>query len=75
MAYVIVEPIAGNMGTVPPREGFLEGLRSLCTDEGIALIFDEVMRGFRVAHGGAQELYGVTLEMTTLGKTIGGGFL
>jgi glutamate-1-semialdehyde 2,1-aminomutase len=61
------------MGTVPPREGFLEGLRSLCTDEGIVLIFDEVMTGFRVAYGGAQELYGVTPDMTTLGKIIGGG--
>lgn len=70
---IIVEPVAGNMGTVPPREGFLEGLRSLCTDEGIVLIFDEVMSGFRVAYGGAQELYNVTPDMTTLGKIIGGG--
>jgi glutamate-1-semialdehyde 2,1-aminomutase len=61
------------MGTVPPAEGFLEGLRSICTDEGIVLIFDEVMTGFRVAYGGAQELYGVTPDMTTLGKIIGGG--
>jgi glutamate-1-semialdehyde 2,1-aminomutase len=73
VACIIVEPIAGNMGTVPPREGFLEGLRSLCTDEGIVLIFDEVMTGFRVAYGGAQELFGVTPDMTTLGKIIGGG--
>ena len=73
IACIIVEPIAGNMGTVPPREGFLEGLRSLCTEEGIVLIFDEVMTGFRVAYGGAQELYGVTPDMTTLGKIIGGG--
>ncbi|HTP63973.1 MAG TPA: glutamate-1-semialdehyde 2,1-aminomutase [Geobacteraceae bacterium] len=73
VACIIVEPIAGNMGTVPPAEGFLEGLRSLCTDEGIVLIFDEVMTGFRVAYGGAQELYGVTPDMTTLGKIIGGG--
>jgi glutamate-1-semialdehyde 2,1-aminomutase len=73
IACIIVEPIAGNMGTVPPREGFLEGLRSLCTEEGIILIFDEVMTGFRVAYGGAQELYGVTPDMTTLGKIIGGG--
>jgi glutamate-1-semialdehyde 2,1-aminomutase len=73
IACVIVEPIAGNMGTVPPAEGFLEGLRALCTEEGIVLIFDEVMTGFRVAYGGAQELYGVTPDMTTLGKIIGGG--
>jgi glutamate-1-semialdehyde 2,1-aminomutase len=70
---IIVEPVAGNMGTVPPREGFLEGLRSICTEEGMVLIFDEVMTGFRVAYGGAQELYGVTPDMTTLGKIIGGG--
>jgi len=73
IACIIVEPIAGNMGTVPPREGFLEGLRTICSDEGIVLIFDEVMSGFRVAYGGAQELYGVTPDMTTLGKIIGGG--
>jgi glutamate-1-semialdehyde 2,1-aminomutase len=73
IACLIVEPIAGNMGTVPPVEGFLEGLRSICTDEGIVLIFDEVMTGFRVAYGGAQEIYGVTPDMTTLGKIIGGG--
>jgi glutamate-1-semialdehyde 2,1-aminomutase len=73
IACIIVEPVAGNMGTVPPREGFLEGLREICTDEGIVLIFDEVMSGFRVAYGGAQELYGVTPDMTTLGKIIGGG--
>src|SRR5512145_971209 len=73
VACIIIEPIAGNMGTVPPRPGFLEGLRQLCTDEGIVLIFDEVMSGFRVAYGGAQEVYGVTPDMTTLGKIIGGG--
>lgn len=73
IACIIVEPIAGNMGTVPPREGFLEGLRTICTEEGIVLIFDEVMSGFRVAYGGAQEVYGVTPDMTTLGKIIGGG--
>ncbi len=73
VACIIVEPIAGNMGTVPPRAGFLEGLREICTNEGIILIFDEVMTGFRVAYGGAQELYGVTPDMTTLGKIIGGG--
>ena len=73
IACIIVEPVAGNMGTVPPREGFLEGLRDLCTNEGIILIFDEVMSGFRVSYGGAQELLGVTPDMTTLGKIIGGG--
>jgi glutamate-1-semialdehyde 2,1-aminomutase len=73
VAGVIIEPIAGNMGTVPPQPGFLEGLRQLCTDEGIVLIFDEVMSGFRVAYGGAQEVYGVIPDMTTLGKIIGGG--
>ena len=73
VACVIIEPIAGNMGTVPPRPGFLEGLRQLCTDEGIVLIFDEVMSGFRVAYGGAQEVYGITPDLTTLGKIIGGG--
>ncbi len=73
IACIIVEPVAGNMGTVPPREGFLEGLKEICTLEGIILIFDEVMSGFRVAYGGAQELYGVTPDMTTLGKIIGGG--
>ena len=73
VACIILEPVAGNMGTVPPRPGFLEGLRELCTNEGIILIFDEVMSGFRVAYGGAQELYGVTPDMTTLGKIIGGG--
>ena len=73
IACIIVEPVAGNMGTVPPREGFLEGLRTICSEEGIILIFDEVMSGFRVAYGGAQELYGVTPDMTTLGKIIGGG--
>lgn len=73
IACVIVEPVAGNMGTVPPAPGFLEGLRSLCDSEGILLIFDEVMTGFRVAYGGAQELYGVTPDLTTLGKIIGGG--
>ncbi|HIJ80148.1 MAG TPA: glutamate-1-semialdehyde 2,1-aminomutase [Desulfuromonadales bacterium] len=73
IACIIIEPLAGNMGTVPPREGFLEGLRQICTNEGIVLIFDEVMSGFRVALGGVQELCGVTPDMTTLGKIIGGG--
>ncbi len=73
IACVIVEPVAGNMGTVIPRPGFLEGLREICSNEGIILIFDEVMSGFRVSYGGAQSLYGVTPDMTTLGKIIGGG--
>jgi glutamate-1-semialdehyde 2,1-aminomutase len=73
LAGVIVEPIAGNMGCVPPKPGFLEGLRSLCTAHGTVLIFDEVMTGFRVAPGGAQQRLGVTPDMTTLGKIIGGG--
>jgi len=72
-AAIIVEPVAGNMGTIPPEPGFLEGLRSLCDNNGIILIFDEVMTGFRVALGGAQDRYGVTPDLTTLGKIIGGG--
>jgi len=73
IAAIIVEPVAGNMGTVPPAEGFLHGLRSLCDNNNIVLIFDEVMTGFRVARGGAQERYGITPDLTTLGKIIGGG--
>ncbi len=73
VAAVIVEPVVGNMGCVPPQTGFLEGLRSLCTHYGALLIFDEVMTGFRVALGGAQDLYGVKPDLTTLGKIIGGG--
>ena len=73
LAAVILEPVVGNMGLVPPAPGFLQGLRELCTRHGIVLIFDEVMTGFRLARGGAQELYGVTPDMTTLGKIIGGG--
>jgi glutamate-1-semialdehyde 2,1-aminomutase len=73
VACVIVEPVAGNMGCVPPLPGFLEGLREVCTKEGALLIFDEVMTGFRLAAGGAQELYGITPDLTTLGKVIGGG--
>lgn len=72
-AAVIVEPVAGNMGTIPPAQGFLEGLHSLCDNNDILLIFDEVMTGFRVAPGGAQERYGVTPDLTTLGKILGGG--
>ncbi len=74
IAAIIVEPIAGNMGVVPPRDGFLQGIRALCDTYGVVLIFDEVITGFRVALGGAQELYGVTPDLTTLGKIIGGGF-
>ncbi len=73
IAAVIIEPVAGNMGVIPPAEGFLSGLRALTEREGALLIFDEVMTGFRVALGGAQELYGVTPDLTTLGKVIGGG--
>jgi len=73
IAAVIVEPVAGNMNLVAPRPEFLESLRSLCTRHGAVLIFDEVMTGFRVALGGAQALYGVTPDLTTLGKVIGGG--
>jgi len=73
IASVMVEPVAGNMGCVPPAPGFLEGLRKLCTDNEALLIFDEVMCGFRVSFGGAQGLYGVTPDMTAFGKIIGGG--
>jgi len=73
VACIIVEPIAGNMGCIPPEPGFLEGLRELADAHDIVLIFDEVMTGFRVAPGGAQERYGVTPDLTCLGKIIGGG--
>ncbi|MFN7086607.1 MAG: glutamate-1-semialdehyde 2,1-aminomutase [Burkholderiales bacterium] len=73
IAAVIVEPVAGNMNLVTPRPGFLELLRKLCTKHGSVLIFDEVMTGFRVALGGAQSLYGIKPDLTTLGKVIGGG--
>ena len=73
IAAVILEPVAGNMGCVAPEPGYLQGLRDLCTRKGILLIFDEVMTGFRLAAGGAQELYQVTPDLTTLGKIIGGG--
>jgi glutamate-1-semialdehyde 2,1-aminomutase len=73
IAAIIIEPVAGNMGLVTPVHGFLEGLRTLCDQEGIVLIFDEVMTGFRLAKGGAQERLGVKPDMTTLGKIIGGG--
>jgi glutamate-1-semialdehyde 2,1-aminomutase len=73
IAALILEPVVGNMGCVPPADGFLVGLRNICDEEGIVLIFDEVMTGFRLAKGGAQELYGIKPDMTTLGKIIGGG--
>ena len=73
IACIIVEPVAGNMNCIPPVPGFLEGLRELCSKHGSVLIFDEVMTGFRVARGGAQEYYGVSPDLTTLGKVIGGG--
>jgi glutamate-1-semialdehyde 2,1-aminomutase len=73
IAAVIVEPIAGNMNMVPPVEGFLDTLRTRCTDAGALLILDEVMTGFRVARGGAQELFGIKPDLTTIGKVVGGG--
>lgn len=73
VAAVIVEPVAGNMGCIPPAPGFLQGLRTLTERYGVVLIFDEVMTGFRLGRGGAQQLYGVTPDLTTLGKILGGG--
>jgi glutamate-1-semialdehyde 2,1-aminomutase len=73
LAAIVVEPIAGNMGVVPPAAGFLEALRRLCDASGALLVFDEVITGFRVARGGAQELYGVLPDLTILGKIVGGG--
>ena len=73
VAAIIVEPVAGNMGCVPPAEGFLQGLRQICDERGTLLILDEVMTGFRVSYGGAQQLYGIRPDITTLGKIIGGG--
>ncbi|NME70829.1 glutamate-1-semialdehyde 2,1-aminomutase [Flammeovirga aprica] len=73
VAALIIEPVPGNMGLVIPNEGYLQSLRTICDREGIVLIFDEVMTGFRLAKGGAQEVFGVTPDMTTLGKIIGGG--
>jgi glutamate-1-semialdehyde 2,1-aminomutase len=73
IAAIIVEPIAGNMGVVPPKDGFLAGLRDRCTAHGIVLIFDEVISGFRASAGGAQAVFGVTPDLTCLGKIIGGG--
>jgi glutamate-1-semialdehyde 2,1-aminomutase len=73
IAAIIVEPVGGNMGCIPPAEGFLQGLRDICTQEGIVLIFDEVMTGFRLALGGAQERFGIYADLVTYGKVIGGG--
>ncbi|MDB2493300.1 glutamate-1-semialdehyde 2,1-aminomutase [Flavobacteriaceae bacterium] len=73
IACIIVEPVAGNMGCIPPHPGFLEGLRNLCDEHGAVLIFDEVMTGFRLARGGVQELYGVNADIVCFGKVIGGG--
>ncbi|MAQ02068.1 MAG: glutamate-1-semialdehyde-2,1-aminomutase [Alteromonadaceae bacterium] len=73
IACIIVEPVAGNMNCIPPVDGFLQGLRDICDEHGAVLIFDEVMTGFRVSRGGAQERYGVTPDLTCLGKVIGGG--
>ncbi|SRX54230.1 glutamate-1-semialdehyde 2,1-aminomutase [Aequorivita sp. CIP111184] len=73
IACIIIEPVAGNMGCIPPAKGFLEGLRNLCDQNNILLIFDEVMTGFRLAAGGVQELFGVKADIVTFGKVIGGG--
>ena len=73
IAAIFVEPVAGNMGCIPPAPGFLEGLRTICDSEGIVLVFDEVMTGFRLAAGGAQERLGVNADLVTYGKVIGGG--
>lgn len=73
IACVIIEPVAGNMNCILPRDGYLQGLRELCTQHGALLVFDEVMTGFRVALGGAQQLYGITPDLSTFGKIIGGG--
>ncbi|MCB9699364.1 MAG: glutamate-1-semialdehyde 2,1-aminomutase [Alphaproteobacteria bacterium] len=74
VAAVILEPVAGNMGTVAPLPGYLQALRELCTRHGALLVFDEVMTGFRVARGGAQELFGITPDLTCMGKVVGGGY-
>ena len=73
VAAIIIEPVAGNMGCIPPLPGYLEQLRSLCTSHGIVLVFDEVMTGFRLAAGGAQELYNIQADLVTYGKVIGAG--
>ena len=74
IATLIIEPVTGNMGCIAPAEGYLQGLRDLCDTHGVVLIFDEVMTGFRVHKGCAQALYGVTPDLTTLGKIVGGGY-
>ncbi len=74
IAVVVVEPVAANMGVVPPDPGFLAGIRALCSDHGTVLLFDEVITGFRIAYGGAQSFYGITPDVTTVGKVMGGGF-
>jgi glutamate-1-semialdehyde 2,1-aminomutase len=73
IACIIIEPVAGNMGCIPPQEGFLQGLRDLCTANNILLVFDEVMTGFRLAKGGAQQLFGIAADIVCFGKVIGGG--
>lgn len=73
IAAIIIEPVAGNMGCIPPKDGFLQALRSLCDENGTLLIFDEVMTGFRLAKGGAQELFGIKADIVAFGKVIGGG--
>ncbi|QQR89447.1 MAG: glutamate-1-semialdehyde 2,1-aminomutase [Myxococcales bacterium] len=73
IAALIIEPVAGNMGCVPPQEGYLQGLRELCSEAGVVLVFDEVMTGFRVHHGGAQARYGVRPDLSCFGKIVGGG--
>jgi glutamate-1-semialdehyde 2,1-aminomutase len=73
IAAIIIEPVAGNMGCIPPKKGFLEDVRQLCTDNGILLIFDEVMTGFRLARGGVQELLNIKADIVCFGKVIGGG--
>src|SRR5256885_5384259 len=73
LAAIFVEPVAGNMGVVPPEPGFLETLRTLCDASGALLVFDEVITGFRLGRGGAQERYGVRPDLTILGKIVGGG--
>jgi len=74
VAAVMLEPVAGNMGCIPPQEGYLEALRELCTKHGALLVFDEVMTGFRLARGGAQERFGVHADLTCMGKVVGGGY-
>jgi glutamate-1-semialdehyde 2,1-aminomutase len=74
LAAIIVEPVAGNMGVIPPEPGFLDTLRRICTENGSLLIFDEIITGFRVSRGGAQSLFSVNPDITCLGKVIGGGF-